>query len=282
MWTYYNHALISNLPPHEEVDIKKNKIDWSENKHALFARWTTDFDSSVYKDFWYVIKDTPFDINALKAKRRYEINKALNNFDIKLIDPKDYLEEIYNVQVDAASAYPDTYRVEVNHNEFIASIAEWQSNSLVFGAFFKSNNELCGYSRLDIDGKCFNFSLQKTKPQFEKYAVNAGLVYGILSYLQEDLSNGKYICDGARNIRHETKFQDYLEKYFNFRKAYCKLNIKYRPFVKPIVKILYIFKNLLKKYDNISLVHNINGVLKMEEILRLQNKSEKLNNGNKK
>ena len=39
-----------------------------------------------------------------------------------------------------------------------------------------------------------------------------------------------YICDGERNILHETSFQNYLEKYFGFRKAYCKLNLKYRCF----------------------------------------------------
>lgn len=93
-----------------------------------------------------------------------------------------------------------------------------------------------------------------------------------MQYFSEDLKNGKYICDGTRNISHETKFQDYLEKYFNFRKAYCKLNIKYRPVIKPIVKLLFVFRKTLKKLDNNSLVHNINGVLKMEEIIREQKK----------
>lgn len=272
MWKYYNHSFIADVPPHINVDISQNPIDWKSNKHALLARWTTDFDCADYKEFWYVIKDTPFDLQEVKAKRRYEVNKALKYFDVKLIDPKDYIEDICNVQVDAASAYPDAYRINVDRDEFMASIAEWETTSMVFGAFFKENNELCGYSRIDVNGRCFNFNLQKTKPQYEKYSVNAGLVFAILTYLSNDLNNGKYICDGARNVRHDTKFQDYLEKYFNFRKAYCKLNIKYRPIIKPIVKLLYVFRNVLKKLDNNSFVHNINGVLKMEEIIKSQQK----------
>lgn len=45
-WKYYNHAMIPITAPHEEVDIQciKDKSIWKENKNALFARWTSDFD----------------------------------------------------------------------------------------------------------------------------------------------------------------------------------------------------------------------------------------------
>lgn len=109
---------------------------------------------------------------------------------------------------------------------------------------------------------------KKTIPRFEKFAINAALVEGILNYYTDFLSSGGIICDGARSVNHETAFQDYLEKYFEFRKAYCRLHIEYRPKIRWIVKCLFPFRNLLKKYDGIGAVHKINGILKMEEILR--------------
>ena len=108
----------------------------------------------------------------------------------------------------------------------------------------------------------------KTMPAMEKFAVNAALVYGILNYYNEFLKSGGIICDGARSINHETHFQDYLEKYFGFRKAYCKMHIVYNPKVKWLIKLLYPFRQILGKLDEIGTVHQVNAVLRMDEIAR--------------
>ncbi len=73
------------------------------------------------------------------------------------------------------------------------------------------------------------------------------MVARILEDNNDSLNKGFYINDGARSIRHETAFQDYLEKYFGFRKAYCKLHIAYRFPVNIAVKLLYPFRKKIKK-----------------------------------
>lgn len=75
-----------------------------------------------------------------------------------------------------------------------------------------------------------------------------------------------YICDGSRNSVHETNFQDYLEKYFGFRKAFCRLRMKYRFPIGLIVKGLYPFRSKIKKEGRIS--SKIANVLFYEEIVR--------------
>lgn len=40
-------------------------------------------------------------MNELKAKKRYEITKEKRNFDVKRIEPKEYDEELYNIQIEA-------------------------------------------------------------------------------------------------------------------------------------------------------------------------------------
>ena len=271
-WKYYNHAIIPTTPPH--VAPATSKIDslLKKEKRAFLARWTADFDCGYETQWWYVIKDCPFDISALKAKRRYEINKGIKNFEVKVIDPAHYVEELYQVLIAAYSAYPEKYRPSVDMQEFLASMEQWEGHTC-FGAFHRETDELCGYVVLSnpIDGYV-DFKMLRAKPSQEKNGINAALVEGILKHFHAFLTDGGYICDGARSVNHETSFQDYLEKYFGFRKAYCRLRITYSPRIKWIVKLAYPFRKILLKLDGIGIVHSFNSVLKMEEICRGQEK----------
>lgn len=87
---------------------------------------------------------------------------------------------------------------------------------------------------------------------------------GILEHYNDRLSKEFYIVDGERNILHETAFQNYLEKYFGFRKAYCKLHIQYRRGVGVIVRILFPFRKLIGRM-NFNKAKLVSGVLRMEE-----------------
>lgn len=109
----------------------------------------------------------------------------------------------------------------------------------------KMTISLVGYSVLRKKNGVIYFDVEKTDPDSEKDGVNAATVYGILNYYKDELKNGCYICDGEKPINHQTHFQDYLEKYFGFRKAYCKLNVKYKKGVGAVVKILYPFRKVL-------------------------------------
>ena len=60
--------------------------------------------------------------------------------------------------------------------------------------------------------------VQRVKPKYEKYQINAALVEHLLTEYEIKLKKSNfYVLDGERSIRHETAFQDYLEKYFGFR-----------------------------------------------------------------
>lgn len=236
-WKYYNYAAIPTTAPHKEPDlspIKDGSIWRIDGKKPLFARYTTNWDCGYDTGWWYVIKDTPFDISALKTKRRYEITKGLRFFSVGEIKPTDYKDELADIQEKAWAAYPAKYRPVFNKNSFIDGLSRWdeqiKNGSLkVFGAFSTESNRLCGYAVIVCKKMYFNFIIQKVYPNCEKNNVNAALVYGILDSLKLELADGGYVCDGARSVYHETHFQDYLEKYFGFRKAYCKLKIAYPP-----------------------------------------------------
>lgn len=272
-WKYYNHAAIPTTAPHEIPDISPitNGSIWkSGGGTPLLARWTTEFDCGYETNWWYVIKDTPFDVGELKAKRRYEINKGNKNFHVKEINPKEWGEDIYVVAMAAYVTYPESYRPNVSHDQFVSDVLGWDFYK-VYGAFSVEDNSLCGYACLNkrnLEGNYINFTLMKAIPDKERLGLNAAMVNKILADHEDFLNNGGYICDGARSIQHETAFQDYLEKYFGFRKAYCRLNIVYNPKYSFIIKIAYKFRKLLRKLEFISVIRMANALLRMEEINR--------------
>lgn len=106
----------------------------------------------------------------------------------------------------------------------------------------------------------------RVNPGSETKGINAAMVAGILEDHNDRLSKEFYVNDGARSIRHETAFQDYLEKYFGFRKVYCKLHIVYRFPINIAVKFLYPFRKKIKNNGKIGSL--VCSVLKMEEFKR--------------
>ena len=92
------------------------------------------------------------------------------------------------------------------------------------------------------------------------------IVCKIVEDYNQHLGKEVYILDRLRAIRHETLSQDHLEKYFGFRKAYCKLKIVYRFPLNIVVKLLFPFR---EKFNNESKLGNLFVViLRMEEIGR--------------
>ena len=232
------------------------------------ARWTTDWDCGHETNWWYVIKDEPFDIKELKAKRRYEINKGLKNFEIiKITEPEKYAQGIYEIVTDAYQDYPRAYRPQIEKESFIKGVKNWNRYEL-YGAISKETGSLVAYARLFLHEGYSDFEQMKAIRSYEKRGVNAALVYGILDDYSCRLNHGFYICDGTRSTNHETAFQDYLEKYFLFRKAYCHLHVEYNPKIRWAIPILYNFRKVLLSFDKNKLTHAINVVLKMEEICR--------------
>ena len=274
-WKYYNHALIPATPPHEPAvtdDLAKKTI-WEScgGGYPLLARWTSEFDCGYHTEWWYCIKDTPLDIQGLPSKRRYELNKGYRYFSVRRINPTAYAEEILSVAKSAFSAYPVHSRPVIKDEQFKRDLDRW-TDKTVFGAFYRETGRLTGYAVLTEYDSHVDFEIQKTSPDFEKYAVNAALVRAVCEYYDTRLSTGYYINDGERNILHVTAFPEYLEKYFGFRKAYCRLHIRYRKGIGLAVKALMPFRSIFRKYNCGKIGHKINGLLMMEEICRQQEK----------
>ncbi len=272
-WLYHNRAIFPDCYPHEEPQVQT--VPWKEFPHAQMARWTTDFDCGHKTQWWYCIKDSAFDLAALNAKRRYEINKGNRNFETRLIDPAQHRDELYAVYENSLLGYDPGDRPQVSKKQFDAKIDNWNSipEARIFGVFDRESGALCGYADVYERGRYLPISSMKTRVDCEKRNVNFALVYGILIHYERQLSStltpggGYYLCDGQRNIRHQTNFQEFLVKYFGFRYAYCTLHVAYRGPMKLAVRLLYPFRRMLEGAKDCR-IKMIASVLRQEELAR--------------
>lgn len=265
-WKYYNRAAIPACAPHEEPDLTpvRNGEIWKLAGKPILARWISDWDCGHETNWWYVIKDEPFDVSSLKSKRRYEITKGNKHFTVKEINPAEWSEEIYRITTAAYQTYPAASRPQISHDSYTAKVRNWEYYK-TYGAISNEDGMLCGYACLKKIGSYMDFCMMKADPEREKFGVNAAMVNAILTDNETFLSEGGYICDGARSILHETAFQNYLEKYFGFRKAYCDLHIEYNPKYRLIIPLVYKCRKLIGR---LSFAKKINALMKMEEIRR--------------
>lgn len=268
-------VIIEGRPPHAEnkdVTIAEAKQALA-NRGGYFCRWTTDFDCGHKTEWWYCLRDTPIELDQFKSKTRNEINRGLRTTSYRLLkadEVKSLLPAMFNVAVESFSEYPAKYRPVLNKNNFSKSIEQYvkSASSHLWGCFDRDTGEMVGYSVCGLIDGVVHLWIVKIRPTFLKNRVNAGLVFTLCKYYLNEQSC-HYVCDGQRNIRHETNYQEYLVKTLGFRKAYCKLNIVYSPIMNFVVNALYPFRGLLKSISNNSaILYNIYCVLKQEEYAR--------------
>lgn len=170
-WRYYNHAWLPECAPHKENDVKQiNSAFWQRGGagYSVLARWTSNWDCGFPTEWWYCIKDTPFDIDTLKAKRRYEVRKGEKNFQVIRIAPMEYIDELFEVQVAAFSVYPSAYRPPNLTKENLMEDIRTREKQIAYGAF-NAKHKLCGYAFVHNHGIYAEFLVQKTNPTEEKW-----------------------------------------------------------------------------------------------------------------
>lgn len=274
IWRKYGSAWLINRVPHaENKDINDN-----DAKNILrvgggsFARWTTNFDKSAIREWWWCLKDDEIHLEQLTAKQRYRINKGLKSIDVIRVPGQDadkYAQTLYELAIEKLNEYPPKYRPQINKEEylkaFIYNAAEqdyWICRDIETGI-------ICGYAKCMFKENIVVLAGVKVLQAFMNKEVNAVLIYKICEYYLNK-EHKDYVCDGERNIKHETNYQTYLCRVLNFRYAYCDLHIVYNPYLSIIVKILYPFRGILKHFSSQSnFIYNVFCVLEQERIARL-------------
>lgn len=266
-WRYYKSMIQAVGDPRNNQKLTKaeQKALFGKYKKALLLRYTTQFDDTDTQDWFYCLKDTPYDFESLKSKRKNTIRKGINNFFVKPIRLSDHVQAFYALTNDAYQGYENPNAVTYQQMEEKAKAIDRRPDYFVLGAFSNEDNTLAGYVWCHVNGKWITMSEQKAIRAYETKGVNAALCHGLCT-----LYNEKYadcvLCDGERNVLHKTAFQDYLIKYFGFRYAYCKLHTVFNPryalLIHGAVLLLPVYGWLLRKvqpklYNRILAIKNL-------------------------
>ena len=122
-WKYYSHAVLPDCKPYEipDLSVLSQKGIWHRLpfKRAFFAKYTTDWDCEESTGWYWIIKDSPLNLDEMKSKHRYEIKKGLSYFEIKVIDPTQYPDELYAITVDTIGTYPKAYKSIPDKDQFV-------------------------------------------------------------------------------------------------------------------------------------------------------------------
>lgn len=269
IWKKYHGALIPNTAPNVEINLTKEESkELLKKTNAYFLRYTNNWDTKNKSEFWFVIKDEKEDIDFYKSKIRNQIKKGLKNCLVKKVSCEEIAKYGYEVYKKAFDNY--------NTNLLLSSETKFYEDTLknnkyhYFAVYSRLENtnkdKMIAYSSNFIEDNSCNYKTIKFDPEYLSLYPSYALIHEMNLYYLNELSLA-FVNDGARSISHDTNIQDYLIQKFNFRKAFCKLNIDYRWDIKLAIKILYPFRNSIKNINH-KVTNKITVLLLQEEIRR--------------
>ena len=184
------------------------------------------------------------------------------------------IEEGFNVYKSAFLRY-DTHEEQFCEKSFITAVLKMPKSTEFWGIRNKDSGALVAFGENYIeDDVCFCNTIW-FDPKSLKENSSYVFFFDLIKYYLDE-RGFRYISDGARSISHGTNIHEYLESKFYFRKAYCLLNIRYRPLLGMCVGLLYPFRKLIALFP-FRLFKMVTILLEQEKIHRECNqlKSEK-------
>lgn len=248
--------------PHKETQLQETEWKTLLKQGGLLVRNTYDFDCQDETCFWYVIKDSYHGLEELSSRVRNKVRHADKYFDYQRITFDTIAEKAYPIIEETYSDYAVHDR-KMNHKVFESYLNECKERRYDYwGIFEVASHELVGFCTVRLWDKCCEYGVTGILSKYKRndYYPYYGLYHHLNGYYLDEQSFD-YVSDSARTITEHSQIQDFLIKNYNFRKAYCRLAVHYKWWMKIAVKMLYPFKNVIPW-------HRVKAILNMEAMQR--------------
>lgn len=258
----YRHAWRYDGAPHCEPKLQEKEWKTLLGQGGFLVRNTYNFDCKEETTFWYVIKDQYQGLDELPSRVRNKIRHAFNNFEYRPIPFKTVEEQVYPIVEETFSDYAVHDR-KMNREIFGEYLKHCKERSFDYwGIFDKTTQELVGFCTVQLWDKCCEYGLTGILSKYKKsgYYPYYGLYQHLNQHYLENL-HYEYVSDSARTITQHSDIQDFLIRNFNFRKAYCHLDVHYRWWMKVAVAMLYPFRKII-------ILPRVRAILNMEAMRR--------------
>lgn len=242
----YRNAWRYDGAPHREPELKKAEWKALLKKDGMLVRNTYDFDCAEQTSFWYVIKDRFEGLEELSSNERNKVRKSLKTLEFKLIEETQLEREGWPILQATYEDYAVSDRT-MNESVFLRYLEECKQKDYDYWGIFHEGR-LVGFCTVWLwkPDSC-EYGLIGVLPEFKHNNTYPyyGLFYQMTAYYLEE-KKFRYVTDGSRSVTAHSNIQNFLIDNFLFRKAYCRLVVYYRWWMKIAVKILYPFRKIIK------------------------------------
>jgi RimJ/RimL family protein N-acetyltransferase len=244
--TKYNHCLLPAGPAYADFPVSRWQAILLLVKHrAVMLRWCTDFDRLEESAFWHVIKDSFEPYESLGKRRRAEIRRALQNYDVRPISQSAMISEGYAIHRAAVAEYGSSR--PLSEADFKNDILSHDSHTYEYwGVFPKDTATLVGYCINRCVSDTCNYLAEKIIPDHRRTYASYAINYRMNEHYLVD-RRVRYIDLGAKRMQHDTNVQDFHIAKMGFRRAYCRLNVRFLPGVKAMLIALQPFRGLFER-----------------------------------
>lgn len=255
----YRKAWRFDGPPHKETLLGEDEQKALLKKGGILVRNTYDFDCKRETSFWYVMKDRFEGFEELKNRVRNKIRHAGHAYEYRIVEPSLLLEKGYPIVEETFADYAIKDRT-MNETFFKNYLSERSFEC--WGVFEKTGSEMVGFSCVRRWDDCCEYDMSGMKTRCKHNATYPyyGLFYAMNQYYLQDL-RFRYVSDGSRSITEHSNIHDFLIQNFNFRRAYCHLQVHYNWWMRLAVRILYPFRKLIVQPQ-------VKAILNMESMKR--------------
>jgi hypothetical protein len=251
---YYGTNMISDTPNY-----------FFKNHGGLIVLFHNNFDSQKETNWWYIVKDKFSKIENLPKKTRYMIRRASNIYSTKKVSRKMILKNGFDIYCAAYARYK-THEPRFDLQSFQKAINNMPEQTEFWCVFRKNDEKMVGFCENFIENKfCTFVSLWLHPDEMKK-----GCGYLLFYEMEEEYllqRNFSYVSNGTRNLSHSTNIHEFLVSKFNYRKAFCKIHVKYRKPFGLLVSGAYCISKII--FLKSLLLHGRIGILmRLEEIRR--------------
>ena len=261
----YKGAWIKSIPPHKSLCESLFLCKQMLKMGGVLLINTFDFDTDEELPYYYVIKDSFGGIEELSTKMRNQVRKSFKTYDIRRISSDEMLRVGYPVFLAALQGYKVKARI-ISRLDFVNRIKKenLKGNIDYWAVYDKKTGKVVAVAINTLHEDCCEYSTMKADPQYLNSTYPYyGLIFEMNRYYLDELKL-VYVNDGVKSITGHSNIQTFLIDKFNFRKAYCRVQIVYQWWFKFIVVLLYPFRSLIP-------VLKVRAILNMEEVRREMN-----------
>lgn len=258
----YKHSLLWNGSSAEEprLDAAQARRLLADSK-AWMIRNIYDWDCAEATEFWEIICDRNYAIEELPSKSRNQIRRSLRDCEVRRLNNRELVEaDGYQVYARAFERYHDVTSGPIERQL-------WENQTLsdgvseYWGVFLRESGKLIAWGLATVTGSGVNYNTLKAIPELmNRHYPYFGLLYTMNRHYMGE-RGFDYVTDGYRSITEHSNIQPFLEKHFLFRKAYCRVDIHYRLWMRLMINFLYPFRRLIP-------ITSLRHLLRFEQIAR--------------